>query len=882
MECPSCGFGSQSSRSDTEAALSSTHDTSATSYHILLPDWLKELDQAVKTAFPKRFVGYTKVAVLMICWHETYYDAMRIENRRLASVFRDVYKYSVERWWIPSTDPDRAIYKRIDTFLDEYGSPGNLLIVYYAGHARHNPAGGYFPIWQPRSEPERGKQIDTATFHPLLVRAEDNSPDVVLLYDCCFSLASHRSNSNNSKAEVEGLFAGGFESQVPIPGQDSFTKHLTDALATAPESGRTLTIAELHRQIIVRLQSFHEQAVFDANHEIRRCRVTGKVLHTKSVRVTPSHLFLAGNEKPRLIALRPLNTDEPQDDEALVEDSKSIGWPKVLLAVRLLDQSDIQQELQDWILSAPPGVVEFRGLLPSFSSLLLIEVPIVVWDLLPPCPAVSFVSFTVDPSEATFVSAPDKTTLDTPSDTIPTPTPTPQMECSDRTSTILEHDPKKTAPGSQIPVAKLPLRPPSPALSTSIIGQPHRAERKLLFANTPGQLSLVSLLDRADAYIRQILQDWRSLPTHDGLSREVWLLREFRMRLEEQTATSDSISPGIPPEHQEFISRYLSTHEFLSHDNPLINMTSRLNPFFTYRFRTDADVPFGSVTNPTTVQSSIWDSQTRGSISEHENYTRNVPVGEANRAHRFHHLHRAQLDDTYRSKDIDEHEERYDERPEDFYADIRPQSGAVHDSNTANETYTGGNTTIGENPGPAVVEPIDERFRVEPSYKFQPGEVLKILWSEPVGQSVGDALVSDVRSIENSAGTFYVGYRRFIIVSTDESENSTCVPILTYNRRGCSKRGVEPTKHGIVHEIGTKPRPLKAEPDLGFEPIAIEIYASGEKLAKESRVDYSKLITIDHNVRVFFIGRVGHSDFDKVQYAVDACWNKKISKQARR
>lgn len=48
-----------------------------------------------------------------------------------------------------------------------------------------------------------------------------------------------------------------------------------------------------------------------------------------------------------------------------------------------------------------------------------------------------------------------------------------------------------------------------------------------------------------------------------------------------------------------------------------------------------------------------------------------------------------------------------------------------------------------------------------------------------------------------------------------------------------------------------------------------------EKLAKESRINYAKLVTVEHNVRVFFIGRIVPEDWDNVLNAVDKCWESK-------
>ncbi|KAI1126775.1 hypothetical protein F5Y10DRAFT_204405 [Nemania abortiva] len=183
---------------------------------------------------------------------------------------------------------------------------------------------------------------------------------------------------------------------------------------------------------------------------------------------------------------------------------------------------------------------------------------------------------------------------------------------------------------------------------------------------------------------------------------------------------------------------------------------------------------------------------------------------------------------------------------------------------------------------PGSVERIDNRFVVEHSFKFQPGEVFKILWSEPQGQVPGGATISDIRAIDGGAGQFYVGFRRFIIVSTDESHHSTCVPILTYDRQGCGKRGVRPSKHGIIYAMGQRPKTLRDEPDLGFDPVPLEMYAEGETLAMQSRVNYSKLVTIEHNVKVFFIGRIPPTYFQTVQYAVDKCWNDKMHKSSKK
>ncbi|KAG7284002.1 hypothetical protein NEMBOFW57_010360 [Staphylotrichum longicolle] len=101
-------------------------------------------------------------------------------------------------------------------------------------------------------------------------------------------------------------------------------------------------------------------------------------------------------------------------------------------------------------------------------------------------------------------------------------------------------------------------------------------------------------------------------------------------------------------------------------------------------------------------------------------------------------------------------------------------------------------------------------------------------------------------------------------------------PILTYQRQGCTKRGVKPQKHGIIYQDGKSPRMLPGEPQLGFDPVRVILRERTEQLVKESRVNYAKLQTVEHNFRVYFIGRVDPEDFRKIVIpAVDRCWGSK-------
>lgn len=99
---------------------------------------------------------------------------------------------------------------------------------------------------------------------------------------------------------------------------------------------------------------------------------------------------------------------------------------------------------------------------------------------------------------------------------------------------------------------------------------------------------------------------------------------------------------------------------------------------------------------------------------------------------------------------------------------------------------------------------------------------------------------------------------------------------MTYKRQGCKNKGLRASTHGIVHEEHKKPRLVQGEPDLGYPPVRMTVTANGQVLAKESRVDYSKLRSVQHNVKVYFIGRILERDFvDVVIKAVDECSTRK-------
>ena len=126
---------------------SSTHDISNVPHHIANLHTLAErMQAATQEAWSRRFEPYNAVHVLLLYWEDDDLGVVD-EVKGLESTFRDVYNYNTEIWRIGDTKPDRSLKIKLGKFCEDYDNQGNLLILYYAGHARANDAPGQPPYW---------------------------------------------------------------------------------------------------------------------------------------------------------------------------------------------------------------------------------------------------------------------------------------------------------------------------------------------------------------------------------------------------------------------------------------------------------------------------------------------------------------------------------------------------------------------------------------------------------------------------------------------------------------------------------------------------------------------------------------------------------------
>ena len=165
---------------------------------------------------------------------------------------------------------------------------------------------------------------------------------------------------------------------------------------------------------------------------------------------------------------------------------------------------------------------------------------------------------------------------------------------------------------------------------------------------------------------------------------------------------------------------------------------------------------------------------------------------------------------------------------------------------------------------PADNEPkrLFESFdvRKHPKRFFTVGKVFLVLWAEPAGD-----IPTTVSNPEISTGQYgqrvYSKIRRFVVIREQENYCSA-LPILTYNGQGVAKRGVKKFEHAIVYTGRTPPtermseRPAKGESGMQGEAIRVNPVNTSDKLDAMSRIDFGKVHTIQHNIKVKSFGQV--------------------------
>ena len=260
---------------------------------------------------------------------------------------------------------------------------------------------------------------------------EQAKSDVLILLDCC---AAASSATGNGTGITEIIAACGFEAWAPGVGQHSFTRSLIDELKylhrTSPFSSSLL-----HNKVLARVKYWKPRYDESARH--------------REMRKTPIYIVISNETRPRSIELEPraprlltvpvdtiteikttssgsslrgsafsslsLSADATSTSGPASEASYSsvnevwpdnkFECPKVVISVALEEEQWLSApQWSDWMRSIP-GFVRYanvEGIYKSDSTLLLVSIPIAVWNLIPSSPAISFIGFSGSPNLLNF------------------------------------------------------------------------------------------------------------------------------------------------------------------------------------------------------------------------------------------------------------------------------------------------------------------------------------------------------------------------------------------------------------------------------------------------------------------------------------------------
>lgn len=250
-------------------------------------------------------------------------------------------------------------------------------------------------------------------WYGLQILLEQTKSDVLILLDCC-AAASSASSSGVGVTEV--IAACGFETVAPGVGKHSFTRSLIKELEYLSR-GAPFTTTLLHNKILSRIKDWKPRYKSLDQHEQWK---------------TPVYIRLASEKKQRSIVIEPMQvqtestseypeTPDPpslsrspvpsfasqQEVDMLSSESSqsplpdvwpdpNFKCPKVVISIALEEDQRLRpDELTEWLRSVPAlaNFVHVEGVYESDSVMIILSLPVAIWNLMPDDPAVSFIGF---------------------------------------------------------------------------------------------------------------------------------------------------------------------------------------------------------------------------------------------------------------------------------------------------------------------------------------------------------------------------------------------------------------------------------------------------------------------------------------------------------
>ncbi|KAG6007960.1 hypothetical protein E4U21_005321 [Claviceps maximensis] len=383
---------------------SATHDISRTSFHVKhIGAFAQRLEDSATRAFPNRgrtSQRYKRVQALLLHWgSDDLFVLPELED--LEKCLREEFAFGTDIFAIPSENSHLELMMRVGQLIKAHESQDTLFLIYYGGHARIDESRQ--STWCATRD-QSSPWLQWSAIQTLLERSKS---DVLILLDCCAGAASATFPNGNSITET--ISASSWDAIAPDPGRYSFTNALIEVLQEWRM--RTFSAAMLHAEVLARLK--HPRPI----------TINGKHFEARS---TPVHFMMTANHKAPSIELSrvlPLEkTPEPilrpASPHGAVSPSLATGratdfvvdpissglafnepnedTPHVMISLALEDDQQLDINAWEQWLSDFPSMAKYvkvQGVFRSHSTLMLVSLPVMVWDLLPDDPAISFVAF---------------------------------------------------------------------------------------------------------------------------------------------------------------------------------------------------------------------------------------------------------------------------------------------------------------------------------------------------------------------------------------------------------------------------------------------------------------------------------------------------------
>ncbi|KAL4897977.1 hypothetical protein BDV59DRAFT_168999 [Aspergillus ambiguus] len=155
--------------------------------------------------------------------------------------------------------------------------------------------------------------------------------------------------------------------------------------------------------------------------------------------------------------------------------------------------------------------------------------------------------------------------------------------------------------------------------------------------------------------------------------------------------------------------------------------------------------------------------------------------------------------------------------------------------------------------------------RLDPGYKrrarnfFTRGRVFSVLWHE----NPGSVTKTNATSVyETAYGEQVFSRIRRMVVIKEYDHCAWCFAIYTYRQKGVAKNAADASKHAIIYTQGTRPVRAHGEPPMLPEALEVQTHNLEHRLDPMSRLNFGKLFTVEHNVKVLHIGKIAERSMD--------------------